>query len=386
MSKVLILGNGVSRLQQIDFIKQWTEELWVCNWGFKEAFSLPRVDKVCTVHADVIPKALTFKEKHGLSYQVITSNRCALDHDVEIFAVKKGWSTGALALSEALEQRFDEIVLAGFDFGGKDIYQPQLINGSNFINQFKHLQEMYDIKGVSFLSLQGDTFVSLDKFTYPEKDNQKGRFKSISTKKSMPVAEFIKPEESVIIIGNSPVVLEKELGEKIDTFDHVIRINEYIANPKYSEFVGQKTTIWVTGASVSNKLKQRDITDIKSLLLVPKSGHRCMQTLKQKVEKSLELPFYDFELVQLKDVIEIEKLSQMSTASTGFTAVMFFSRILKIPNIFVYGFDFFENKYHYYDQDKKMATGVPISSAHNFEREKSVFNELIDEGSLIQLS
>ena len=37
-------------------------------------------------------------------------------------------------------------------------------------------------------------------------------------------------DKKVIVVSNSPVVLEKKLGEKIDKFDIIIRINDFEIN------------------------------------------------------------------------------------------------------------------------------------------------------------
>lgn len=52
-------------------------------------------------------------------------------------------------------------------------------------------------------------------------------------------------DKKVIVVSNSPVVLEKKLGEKIDKFDIIIRINDFEING-YEEHVGTKTHIWAS--------------------------------------------------------------------------------------------------------------------------------------------
>lgn len=50
---------------------------------------------------------------------------------------------------------------------------------------------------------------------------------------------------NVIIVSNSPIVLDKELGDKIDSFDTVIRINDFEIDG-YEKYVGTKTDIWAS--------------------------------------------------------------------------------------------------------------------------------------------
>jgi hypothetical protein len=50
-------------------------------------------------------------------------------------------------------------------------------------------------------------------------------------------------KEKVIFVSNSPTVLNKELGDKIDNFDVVIRCNDFEIEG-YEKHVGTKTDIW----------------------------------------------------------------------------------------------------------------------------------------------
>jgi len=50
---------------------------------------------------------------------------------------------------------------------------------------------------------------------------------------------------NVIFVSNSPVVLDKELGKKIDSFDIVIRCNDFEIDG-YEKYVGTKTDIWAS--------------------------------------------------------------------------------------------------------------------------------------------
>jgi len=51
--------------------------------------------------------------------------------------------------------------------------------------------------------------------------------------------------KKVIIVGNSPSVLEKEYGQLIDSFDIVIRLNRCVIDG-YEKYIGRKINIWAT--------------------------------------------------------------------------------------------------------------------------------------------
>ena len=50
---------------------------------------------------------------------------------------------------------------------------------------------------------------------------------------------------TVVVIGNSPTALISELGDQINNFDKVIRVNKCVT-AGYEKFIGTKTDIWST--------------------------------------------------------------------------------------------------------------------------------------------
>lgn len=139
MSSVLILGNGVSRLTEKSYIDNWKGELWACNFAFKEYMFLPHIDRLGSAHREVLEEAIQFRRDHGLDFRLFSYIKMT---EVEPFACAKGWSTGSLMLQQAMYENFDKIVLAGFDMGGPDIYNPAN-SGSNFRKQFNTIMKEF---------------------------------------------------------------------------------------------------------------------------------------------------------------------------------------------------------------------------------------------------
>lgn len=146
--KVLILGNGKSRLKLKDFIKNWKDEIWVCNKGYLESLSLSNITRVYSVHPEVIQDAQKYKDDNNLIFNVHGPGGVP-------FLKNKGWSSGSQALLDALLEKRD-ISVVGFDFGGPDVYQPLPVNGSNFIRQSEILKKEFEKE-----------FIKV-KFIYPE--------------------------------------------------------------------------------------------------------------------------------------------------------------------------------------------------------------------------
>ncbi|MFX5611356.1 glycosyltransferase family 29 protein, partial [Acinetobacter baumannii] len=55
----------------------------------------------------------------------------------------------------------------------------------------------------------------------------------------------IKRDKNFAVVGNGPVEIGSKNGSIIDSFDIVIRFNNYNLDHEYSVDYGTKTTVWV---------------------------------------------------------------------------------------------------------------------------------------------
>lgn len=139
--KVLILGNATDRLDQLDFIKNWKEEIWVCNYAFKE-FNLPQINLVGSVHQYVAEEAVMFKKVNNLNYRILCNSFTDLK-EIEPFIKYRGFSTGSELILQAINEGYKKIYLAGFCFihdCKTDIYTKNLVV-DNFQKQWEIIQE-----------------------------------------------------------------------------------------------------------------------------------------------------------------------------------------------------------------------------------------------------
>jgi len=70
------------------------------------------------------------------------------------------------------------------------------------------------------------------------------------------LSDVSESDESCIVVGGSPSILEYGLGEKIDSFDRVIRVNSCPVKGIESH-VGSKTNIWVTSLTMQKCLDEK---------------------------------------------------------------------------------------------------------------------------------
>jgi len=114
---VLILGNGISRLQYLLEINNFQGEVWGSNHVYAEyGWLLSRING----HEIVVQQAKHWKQLHGYHYRVITPE------DYKELPQRIRGNSGVFLISQALQDGYDEIILCGFDFGGKDVWAPNM--------------------------------------------------------------------------------------------------------------------------------------------------------------------------------------------------------------------------------------------------------------------
>jgi hypothetical protein len=152
MRKILILGNGSSRLNHKDFVTGWDGEIWVCNAAYKEYKDYPRLDVVGTVHGYFVKEVYDFKIKNKLSYKILCNE--LVDNYNDLFLEYNGWSTGSELINQAFLEGAGQIYVMGFDSfknDGADIYNVKVFTG-NFISQTSIIFNKFkvDIKKINF--------------------------------------------------------------------------------------------------------------------------------------------------------------------------------------------------------------------------------------------
>lgn len=142
MKEVLILGNGTSRLDLVEELSTYKCPIWVCNHAYREKLRDSRIELVGTVHKEIIEKAQGFRRSLSPdAFSIITRKRFQdiLEEYDQFFSIDKGWSSGNLLILHALNLGYERIYLAGFDFGGSDIYQAFTRPGENFKKQYEDI-------------------------------------------------------------------------------------------------------------------------------------------------------------------------------------------------------------------------------------------------------
>jgi hypothetical protein len=151
MKKCLILGNASDRLLKKEEIKNWNNDLFICNLAFQEYLDFPKITCVCTVHDWVSLKSLEFKKEHNLEYEILFKHK--INEEINSFKNYKGYASGTEVILECINRGYEIIYLCGFVFINEcrnDIYTKN-IYCENFSKQWIDIKILYPKQIFKFL-------------------------------------------------------------------------------------------------------------------------------------------------------------------------------------------------------------------------------------------
>lgn len=148
---VLILGNGISRLAYHSFIDNWIGEAWGCNRAY---IDYGEKLTVLAGHVDVMHDAKKYRGQKKLTYKII-GGHLGEDPSADFsFSCNKKYqeNTGSAIAAEALTQGHD-IVVVGFDMGGRDVYSPNhdAIRKTCWVNRWRWMIQEFGESRIHFI-------------------------------------------------------------------------------------------------------------------------------------------------------------------------------------------------------------------------------------------
>jgi SAM-dependent methyltransferase len=185
---------------------------------------------------------------------------------------------------------------------------------------------------------------------------------------SKPLA--IKKHASVVLVGNGPSAISSSLGRMIDSFDEVVRFNNY-ATVGFEDKVGSKTTLW------STYFLNNDTND---------KHHRALCTHETRqppipLPEVYRVPAFFFDRVR-KSVQDRHRWANGFSdsgsnllASSGLTVTAFLLDLVGVEQVHLVGFDHFSktrSSQHHYWVPK--AYGRP--KEHDGDVESAIFEDL----------
>jgi hypothetical protein len=157
----------------------------------------------------------------------------------------------------------------------------------------------------------------------------------------------INPESSVVLVGNGPSVQDSKLGALIDSFDEVVRFNNFKIEG-FEPFVGTKTTLWSTFFKAVEDLNKH-----------PKVICLCENAVPpESVTEVYRIPSwcYNRTLRSVQDRSYWKKgfaKEGKLIASSGLQVATFLLEVLTVKKVHLYGFDHFSkdrsSQHHYWN-------------------------------------
>lgn len=188
-------------------------------------------------------------------------------------------------------------------------------------------------------------------------------FTYINTKKKNTPENFNNLNKKIIIVGNAPYT--EKLGKFIDSFNTVVRFNNYSLEKKHQKFIGSKTDIWCMSCFVyhsNKKLYHNRKNKVKKILVL--KPEIFLDKYHFDNNKNTEL------LIQNQDIKIPNKYNfGKNWPSTGLLSIFYF--IKKYNEVYVTGFNHFDTSkgsIHYYENLKQLG--------HKSDLEKRIFNDL----------
>lgn len=166
---------------------------------------------------------------------------------------------------------------------------------------------------------------------------------------------------NILLIGNGPAALSKEMGDAINSFDgEVCRFNNY-KTEGFEQYVGSRTDIWVT---CEKNIVQMEKVHKNRYFISWRDDEPTTKTME--AIKAERIPFGIIKATA-------DKLERWYPSSGAITAEFFISRDY---HVWLWGFDFLcERRHHHYNNDKQER-----GPNHDEWKEWEYFHSLIEKG------
>ena len=180
--------------------------------------------------------------------------------------------------------------------------------------------------------------------------------------------------ERILIVGNGCILIGKELGDVINSYDTVIRFNNFELNEENRIDFGDKTDVWIMNGRHYNECilrKYKNITNvdykrnIETKIVIGKS-HTKKETFK--FWENMKSKYH--EMYNFKD----------KYISSGLLAILMY--LENYEQVYIVNCDFFSNKKKYKYFSNNLRTTL---THHNWKLEKSIVKKLIKENKVIEL-
>ena len=194
----------------------------------------------------------------------------------------------------------------------------------------------------------------------------------------------------ILVIGNSPTILEHKNSNIINTFDIIIRINDFCISG-FEDYVGNKThyVICTFATNITDEYRKMDPNNIY-MFTAEKYGDEKFLVNRVKginIKKINILDNYYLEGLNKKIGVELPKRS-----TSGLIAIEFALRMFKNYKVYIHGIELDDNENkansaHYFKQDNfsKDKWLGSINKYHDISLERKYIRRLIKQKKIFKL-
>ena len=183
----------------------------------------------------------------------------------------------------------------------------------------------------------------------------------------------------IIVIGNSPDVKKYELGDIIENFPIVIRINDW-KTKGFEKHIGSKTDIWFSCASVNTQVYRRKEDTYNKLITILGSTqmglfNKIKQSRIRLGVKKLNATF-DFDSI----IYSYNRIGGKHCLTTG-NFVLLLLCALGYQKIFIHGINL-----DYRGKNQRYFSNMVLNSPHNMNLERDFLNFLVNRCNIKRLT
>lgn len=163
MARVLVLGNGISRLAYTALIEGWDGEVWGCNRAYLD---FPAKLSRLTGHIEVLCEAAEYKSQHAdARFDLWSGNLGKPIEGAHRFTCPRQFlnDSGTTLIAQALEEGHD-VFVCGFDLGGLDIHSPGIehTDKTEWVKRWREIAAHYSLKRITFIGADHKPFILSD--------------------------------------------------------------------------------------------------------------------------------------------------------------------------------------------------------------------------------
>lgn len=245
----------------------------------------------------------------------------------------------------------------------------------NFIQQYGH-HDLYEFPVICAFAKNKDYADTRIKKTAKI-------FEIMEQNKNNKSLQILLKNKTIAIVGNSPNLIGKKLGKNIDSYDYVVRFNNF-QTQSFEQDYGTKTNIWI--CCQANDIVNLPPTKIQQLNYIlysvdlwhTKLREKCYNNICNNINLGIPISYIGSEFKN-----ELKNFG-IIYPSSGLQGIYHLMHIANIKRQNIFGFSFLDNNQNYYDhyfskRNQLKKNKLVRNNHHHFADESALLNNIFSE-------